>query len=282
MTGPVFNEPRFFGTVDTYSKSMQLTMATILLYVSSIPFTMSLSTLFSDEKVANNIGGLMIIVPVIILLQLLQTSSWTRILLYPMMLNPVTSACVLFIGIGRSSLVPAQFQVFSVDYISPSVAWAFLVAATPLWYACYIYLDQVMPDKYGIRRPCCFCLKNKRRELIKEYTQVGVEDALGPLANAATENENEVTHDSEDARQSSVYRESDPICIDGLSKHFGDLKAVNDLKFSIREGEVFTILGHNGAGKSTLIYMLTGVLKPSKGDAFVYGKKISQDILDIQ
>jgi len=44
---------------------------------------------------------------------------------------------------------------------------------------------------------------------------------------------------------------------------------------SIKKDEIFKILGHNGAGKTTTIYMLTGVLKPTKGDAEIYGKKIS-------
>ena len=63
--------------------------------------------------------------------------------------------------------------------------------------------------------------------------------------------------------------------IDKLTLNFGNIKAVNKLKMSIKKDEIFTILGHNGAGKTTTIYMLTGVLKPTKGDAEIYGKKIS-------
>ena len=71
ITFPVFNDANFFGPLDTHRKSVELTVCTILLYVSAIPFTMALSTFFSDEKVANNIGSLFIIVPVLLLLQLL-------------------------------------------------------------------------------------------------------------------------------------------------------------------------------------------------------------------
>ena len=76
-------------------------------------------------------------------------------------------------------------------------------------------------------------------------------------------------------RKQGVYSERDPIRIEGLTKIFGENRAVDALKLSIKEGEVYTILGHNGAGKSTLIYMLTGVLKPSSGDASIYGRSIS-------
>ena len=41
--------------------------------------------------------------------------------------------------------------------------------------------------------------------------------------------------------------------IKNLEKKFGDFKAVNDLSFSIKQGEILTILGHNGAGKTTTI-----------------------------
>jgi len=54
------------------------------------------------------------------------------------------------------------------------------------------------------------------------------------------------------------------------------------LNFSIKQGEIFTILGHNGAGKTTAIYMLTGMLSPSGGDASVYGYKISNNMRKIQ
>lgn len=75
-----------------------------------------------------------------------------------------------------------------------------------------------------------------------------------------------------------IYDSHDPILIDNLSKNFGDSKAVNNLKMSIKQGEIFTILGHNGAGKTTAIYMLTGVLTPSSGDAVIYGNKISESM----
>jgi len=66
--------------------------------------------------------------------------------------------------------------------------------------------------------------------------------------------------------------------IKNLTKTFGNLKAINHINLSIKEGEVFAILGHNGAGKTTLINILTGMFSTTSGDAIVYGKSILTDL----
>ena len=53
---------------------------------------------------------------------------------------------------------------------------------------------------------------------------------------------------------------NDMIKIDHLSKRFGDVKAVQDLSFRVKEGELFAFLGINGAGKSTTINIMCGQL----------------------
>jgi len=59
-----------------------------------------------------------------------------------------------------------------------------------------------------------------------------------------------------------------------LSKRFGTRVAVDGLDFEIRRGEIFGLLGPNGAGKTTTVRMLSGLLSPSSGDAFVFGHSI--------
>ena len=56
-----------------------------------------------------------------------------------------------------------------------------------------------------------------------------------------------------------------------LQKSFGDLKAVDDISFSVNKGEIFGFLGPNGAGKSTTMMILTTLLKPTSGQALVSG-----------
>jgi len=57
----------------------------------------------------------------------------------------------------------------------------------------------------------------------------------------------------------------------GLSKYYGPFVAVQDMSFTIRQGQVVAFLGPNGAGKTTMMRMLTGYLAPSSGDAFIAG-----------
>ena len=68
----------------------------------------------------------------------------------------------------------------------------------------------------------------------------------------------------------------------GLTKKFGDILAVDDVSFTVQEGELFGFLGPNGAGKTTLIRMLTTLLKPTSGKAVVSCCDISEEPKEIR
>src|SRR3954471_13693539 len=67
------------------------------------------------------------------------------------------------------------------------------------------------------------------------------------------------------------------IEVRGLTRRFGDRVAVDDVTFSVDEGEVFAFLGPNGSGKSTTIRMLCGILTPSSGEGRVLGYDIATE-----
>lgn len=69
------------------------------------------------------------------------------------------------------------------------------------------------------------------------------------------------------------------ITIHQLSKKFGRFTAVDDLSFSIKEGEVLGFLGPNGAGKSTTMRMIAGFLKPDAGHVEIFGKDVQREPL---
>jgi D-xylose transport system ATP-binding protein len=63
--------------------------------------------------------------------------------------------------------------------------------------------------------------------------------------------------------------------LDGVSKHFGPVVALDDVSFEVRAGEVLALLGDNGAGKSTLIKILSGALEPNAGSLRFDGRPVS-------
>jgi ABC-2 type transport system ATP-binding protein len=66
------------------------------------------------------------------------------------------------------------------------------------------------------------------------------------------------------------------ISVQGLSKRFGDLRAVDSISFEVRKGELFGFLGPNGAGKTTTISMVAGLLRPDAGSVMVGGYDLWQ------
>ena len=72
------------------------------------------------------------------------------------------------------------------------------------------------------------------------------------------------------------------IRIEGLSKRFGQTVAVEDLWLEVAPGELFGFLGPNGAGKTTTIRMLTGLISPSSGQAWVAGHQLGADDTELR
>ncbi|MDH3479354.1 MAG: ATP-binding cassette domain-containing protein, partial [Gemmatimonadota bacterium] len=67
----------------------------------------------------------------------------------------------------------------------------------------------------------------------------------------------------------------DAVSVRSLTRRFGDFVAVDRVSFDVAEGEIFGFLGPNGAGKTTTIKMLTGLLRPTEGQAIVAGHDVA-------
>lgn len=74
----------------------------------------------------------------------------------------------------------------------------------------------------------------------------------------------------------------DIIQIKGLTKSYGELIAVNDLSLTVKEGEMFGLVGPDGAGKTTTIKILCGLLNPDDGQVNLFGKNILNNRKEIQ
>ena len=144
------------------------------------------------------------------------------------------------------------------------------------------YLDQVVPSQWGIKEKPLFFLTREYWTRSKSPAPV----------NAMAHNGSPESHDNPVAAEARVDEDTvemqqmrrDHKCIDiqKLRKTFptpdGEMVAVDGLTMTMYEGQIFSLLGHNGAGKTTTISMLTGMLPPTAGDAYVYGKSIVADM----
>lgn len=70
--------------------------------------------------------------------------------------------------------------------------------------------------------------------------------------------------------------------IEGLSKAYGNVKAVNDISFTVAKGSLFAFLGINGAGKSTTINIICSILKKDAGKIYVNGYDLDEDVASIK
>src|SRR5689334_15729510 len=68
---------------------------------------------------------------------------------------------------------------------------------------------------------------------------------------------------------------SSMLHLEGVTKRFGGLVAVNDVSFDVEEGEILSVIGPNGAGKSTLFKLIGSFLPPTNGEVLFNGERIS-------
>jgi ABC-2 type transport system ATP-binding protein len=76
------------------------------------------------------------------------------------------------------------------------------------------------------------------------------------------------------ARKSAVTMQA--VEISHIVKSFADRVVVNDVSFSVGQGEIFGLIGPNGAGKTTTIRMMMDIIKPDSGDVTILGEKLSE------
>jgi ABC-2 type transport system ATP-binding protein len=76
--------------------------------------------------------------------------------------------------------------------------------------------------------------------------------------------------------------EAPPVRMVDLGRRFGPVEAVRGLSLEIREGETFGLLGPNGAGKTSTLSMLSTLLPPSEGDAWIFGRSLTGPVAEVR
>ncbi|PRQ44758.1 putative ABC transporter, P-loop containing nucleoside triphosphate hydrolase [Rosa chinensis] len=155
-----------------------------------------------------------------------------------------------------------------------------------------LYLDKVLPRENGVRYPWNFIFQKcfwKNPNINKHHNsspEVHIRDKVSQKAMFSRKENAKAAVEAItfDMRQ----QELDHRCIHirNLHKVYASKKgkccAVNSLQLTMYENQILALLGHNGAGKSTTISMLVGLLRPTSGDAMVFGKNIMTDMEEIR
>lgn len=66
------------------------------------------------------------------------------------------------------------------------------------------------------------------------------------------------------------------IRLEHVTKSFGTQKVLDDLSFTVNEGEFLTVIGRSGCGKTTMLRMINGLQKPDEGSVYVEGEEVAQ------
>ncbi len=82
------------------------------------------------------------------------------------------------------------------------------------------------------------------------------------------------SHSISNKDQRAIVTATEPLLLEatGVAKNYGAVTALKDASLSVRRGEVHALMGANGAGKSTLVKILTGAIRPTRGDILIRGK----------
>ncbi|TYZ67280.1 hypothetical protein PybrP1_002795 [[Pythium] brassicae (nom. inval.)] len=193
-----------------------------------------------------------------------------------------------------------------VDVPTAAAMGAFLVLDSALLVLVGWYLEQVLPQQYGVRKPLNFFLKPHERGDTASLLPHSLENVVTPRDGGVYvqfKDDNDahapdrVALEQRDLSEGSVEpvsaallaQEASGACLQlrGLRKVFKatggeEHVAVEGLTLAMYEGQITALLGHNGAGKTTTIAMLTGLFPPTSGDATLHGRSIRRDFDDLR
>ncbi len=123
--------------------------------ISMLFMSMIITTLFRDSKLSVQMGSLILTLPFILFVCLYNIDP----------LNPWRVYLCYFLPHFPSTVLITSL-VSEDSLLSVPASWVTLVIISPTYYALYWYLDQVVPDTYGISKSCCFCLRKRDREYV--------------------------------------------------------------------------------------------------------------------
>ena len=180
--------------------------------------------------------------------------------------------------VHRPSVLLLDEPTTGVDPVSRKEFWEMLqalrdkgltiVVATP-------YLDEVRRcDRIAFLHEGSVRGIGSPEDILRQFS-----DVFSP---PAIEHEATGENTSENSTQDAPTKADNVIEVHHLVKAFGSFRAVDDISFSVRRGEIFGFLGANGAGKTTAMHILTGLSQPTSGSGCVAGCDIATEFEQIK
>ena len=242
---------------------------------ATVPVILFLSTIFSESKLASSVSGMIYIG---VSLASFIVLSRQDVFYYLMCLFPQSGLTLsLFINLYDDEsdyVIDIPTKLFKLKMVLLFDFFFYLIL--------YMYLDQVIKDENGVSKPLLFFLDFLK---LKKKNKSGPEGLLADENRSGSGEEDAFIDASSAIYHENIYglrNKQKAVQVNGLVKRFGELNAVDNVSFSIYEGQVFCLLGHNGAGKTTAIKMLAGILENDGGDILYYGKNLIRNFREVR
>eukprot|EP00727_Mastigamoeba_balamuthi_P010040 m51a1_g5659 hypothetical protein (868) ;mRNA; f:894559-897621 len=264
--------------------------------LSQISFAFLLSVFFNKSRNAT-VGSYMIVIFSILISFIWNQAAWPvddgkqsfwLVLLYPPW-AVYRSWTVIGIKCGQM-LCPTSFTTELTTIVC--VLWV----SVPVMLILAVYLDQVLPSEWGVRRHPLFFLSSlgklcRKKTAESKKVTVSPRDEVDETGNAQP---NQAELDADVAEEMETVRsllrnpnmgEEAPVVVNGVRKIYGSGKdkkvALSGVSLHVQKNECLGLLGPNGAGKTTLISVLTGLFPASGGNAAIAGYDVGEDMRDI-
>lgn len=187
-------------------------------------------------------------------------------------------------------------DIHDIKYTEAIVSIVMLYVHGIVWMALAWYCNLVIPQSYGVPKPWNFLCINKRvKKFNYDFDEIGDMEEDRELRNVPIYDYNQELEDADaKAERNHVYNldKADyykyPLVIKDMRKEYAAVGgrqtkiAVKNFTMRIKKGEMMGLLGPNGAGKTTLISILTGMYPATKGNAWVAGFDVKNQLDAVQ
>eukprot|EP00160_Parvularia_atlantis_P010481 Unigene2049_Nuclearia_a/m.6373 Unigene2049_Nuclearia_a/g.6373 ORF Unigene2049_Nuclearia_a/g.6373 Unigene2049_Nuclearia_a/m.6373 type:complete len:631 (-) Unigene2049_Nuclearia_a:124-2016(-) len=241
-----------------------------------------LSSFFQRSRYALLVGFLLVVIAVII--NIATTSLYTdrRAPLAYFIWPPF--AFYRAIGLINAASFTLGQPSYTIAMIKPGdevydTIVALIIAIFLLFFVA-IYLFEVLPSEFGVRKPwhypVTFPIAWFRRVVLKK--EAGQRAAIEMQSDSKANEEDEDVIAERERVFAGNYPANSSLVLRNMKKFYGRKLAVKGVTLAVERGLVFGLLGPNGAGKTTLISILTGLYEASYGEGFLAGYKVGEEM----